>query len=137
MTKGNVFVSGASRGIGKNIATYFAKNNYKVVGTSRNDFNVDDARPLARGGRGRGAAERAPSDARPVAVGLGRAPARAGGRTRPAASRAAHGRASGPGDHVPARCSCALARLRSVPGVHGFSARVRLRGRRHEQGERL
>ena len=42
MTKGNVFVSGASRGIGKNIATYFAKNNYKVVGTSRNDFNVEE-----------------------------------------------------------------------------------------------
>ena len=42
MTKGNVFVSGASRGIGKNIATYFAKNNYKVVGTSRNDFKVEE-----------------------------------------------------------------------------------------------
>ena len=42
MTKGNVFVSGASRGIGKNIATYFAKNNYKVVGTSRYDFNVEE-----------------------------------------------------------------------------------------------
>jgi 3-oxoacyl-[acyl-carrier protein] reductase len=42
MPKGNVFVSGASRGIGKNIATYFAKNNYKVVGTSRNDFNVEE-----------------------------------------------------------------------------------------------
>ena len=42
MCQGNVFVSGASRGIGKNIATYFAKNNYKVVGTSRNDFNVEE-----------------------------------------------------------------------------------------------
>lgn len=42
MIKGNVFVSGASRGIGKNIAIHFAKNNYKVVGTSRNDFKLDD-----------------------------------------------------------------------------------------------
>jgi len=42
MIKGNVFVSGASRGIGKNIAIHFAKNNYKVVGTSRNEFKLDD-----------------------------------------------------------------------------------------------
>ena len=42
MIKGNVFVSGASRGIGKNIAIHFAKNNYKVVGTSRNEFKLDE-----------------------------------------------------------------------------------------------
>ena len=42
MIKGNVFVSGASRGIGKTIAIHFAKNNYKVVGTSRNEFKLDD-----------------------------------------------------------------------------------------------
>ena len=40
MIKGNVFVSGASRGIGKDIAIQFSKNNYNVVGTSRNDFTL-------------------------------------------------------------------------------------------------
>ena len=40
--KGNVFISGASRGIGKSIANYFAENDYKVIGTSRNDFEFDN-----------------------------------------------------------------------------------------------
>ena len=38
MKKGNVFISGASRGIGSSIANYFAKNNYMVIGTSRTNF---------------------------------------------------------------------------------------------------
>ena len=38
MKKGNVFISGASRGIGSSIANYFAENNYMVIGTSRNNF---------------------------------------------------------------------------------------------------
>ena len=42
MSKGNVFISGASRGIGKSIANHFAENNYKVIGTSRNDFIFDN-----------------------------------------------------------------------------------------------
>ena len=42
MTKENVFISGASRGIGKDIALLFANNGYKVIGTSRSDFNIDD-----------------------------------------------------------------------------------------------
>ena len=42
MTKGNVFISGASRGIGKSIANHFAENDYKVIGTSRNDFEFDN-----------------------------------------------------------------------------------------------
>ena len=42
MSKGNVFISGASRGIGKSIANYFAENNYKVIGTSRNNFEFDN-----------------------------------------------------------------------------------------------
>ena len=42
MSKGNVFISGASRGIGKSIANYFAENDYKVIGTSRNDFEFDN-----------------------------------------------------------------------------------------------
>ncbi len=42
MIKGNVFVSGASRGIGKSIAINFAKNNYNVVGTSRKNFSLDE-----------------------------------------------------------------------------------------------
>lgn len=42
MSKGNVFISGASRGIGKNIANHFAENDYKVIGTSRNDFEFDN-----------------------------------------------------------------------------------------------
>ena len=40
--KGNVFISGASRGIGKSIANHFAENDYKVVGTSRNNFEFDN-----------------------------------------------------------------------------------------------
>ena len=36
-----VFVSGASRGIGKSIAEYFLMNNYIVIGTSRSDSNID------------------------------------------------------------------------------------------------
>ena len=42
MSKGNVFISGASRGIGKSIANHFAENDYKVIGTSRNDFEFDN-----------------------------------------------------------------------------------------------
>ena len=42
MTKENVFISGASRGIGKDIALHFANNGYKVIGTSRSDFSIDD-----------------------------------------------------------------------------------------------
>lgn len=42
MTKENVFISGASRGIGKDIALLFANNGYKVIGTSRSDFSIDD-----------------------------------------------------------------------------------------------
>jgi len=41
MSKGNVFISGASRGIGKSIANHFAENDYMVIGTSRNDFEFD------------------------------------------------------------------------------------------------
>ena len=37
----NVFISGASRGIGRAIAYHFAKNNFVVVGTSRNKFEFD------------------------------------------------------------------------------------------------
>ena len=42
MIKGNVFISGASRGIGKDIALHFAKNGFNVVGTSRKVFNFDE-----------------------------------------------------------------------------------------------
>ena len=42
MSKGNVFISGASRGIGKSIANHFAENDYKVIGTSRNNFDFDN-----------------------------------------------------------------------------------------------
>ena len=42
MSKGNVFISGASRGIGKSIANHFAKNDYMVLGTSRNNFEFDN-----------------------------------------------------------------------------------------------
>ena len=42
MSNGNVFISGASRGIGNSIAKYFAKNGYIVVGTSRNEFKFDE-----------------------------------------------------------------------------------------------
>ena len=42
MTKENVFISGASRGIGKDIALLFANNGFKVIGTSRSDFSIDD-----------------------------------------------------------------------------------------------
>ena len=42
MTKRNIFISGASRGIGKSMALHFANNNFNVVGTSRNNFNFDD-----------------------------------------------------------------------------------------------
>ena len=42
MKKGNVFISGASKGIGKTIAYNFAKNNYTVVGTSRQEFEFDN-----------------------------------------------------------------------------------------------
>ena len=42
MKNGNVFISGASKGIGKIIAYYFAKNNYTVVGTSRQEFEFNN-----------------------------------------------------------------------------------------------
>ena len=42
MTKRNIFISGASRGIGKSMAKHFAKSNYNVVGTSRSNFKFDD-----------------------------------------------------------------------------------------------
>jgi len=42
MKNGNVFISGASKGIGKTIAYNFAKNNYTVVGTSRQEFEFDN-----------------------------------------------------------------------------------------------
>ena len=38
MSRENIFVSGASRGIGKDIAINFAKKGFNVVGTSRNNF---------------------------------------------------------------------------------------------------
>ena len=41
MTKKNIFISGASRGIGKSMAQHFAKSNFNVVGTSRNNFKFD------------------------------------------------------------------------------------------------
>ena len=41
MSNGNVFISGASRGIGNSIAYHFAENDYVVVGTSRNEFEFD------------------------------------------------------------------------------------------------
>ncbi len=41
MSNGNVFISGASRGIGNSIAKYFVQNDYIVVGTSRNEFKFD------------------------------------------------------------------------------------------------
>ena len=42
MKKRNIFISGASRGIGKSMAKHFAKSNFNVVGTSRNNFKFDD-----------------------------------------------------------------------------------------------
>ena len=42
MTKKNIFISGASRGIGKSMAEHFAKSNFNVVGTSRNNFKFDN-----------------------------------------------------------------------------------------------
>ena len=42
MKKRNIFISGASRGIGKSMAKHFAKSNFNVVGTSRNNFQFDD-----------------------------------------------------------------------------------------------
>ena len=42
MSRENIFVSGASRGIGKEIAINFAKKGFNVVGTSSDfDFNLD------------------------------------------------------------------------------------------------
>ena len=41
MSNGNVFISGASRGIGNSIANHFAENGFKVVGTSRKEFEFD------------------------------------------------------------------------------------------------
>ena len=38
----NVLISGASRGIGKNIALHFANKNFNVVGTSRNEFEFEE-----------------------------------------------------------------------------------------------
>lgn len=42
MSRENIFVSGASRGIGKDIAINFAKKGCNVVGTSRNNFNFSE-----------------------------------------------------------------------------------------------
>ena len=42
MKKRNVFISGASRGIGESMSKHFAKSNFNVVGTSRNNFKFDD-----------------------------------------------------------------------------------------------
>ena len=42
MTKKNIFISGASRGIGKSMGQHFAKSNFNVVGTSRNNFKFDN-----------------------------------------------------------------------------------------------
>ena len=42
MTKKNIFISGASRGIGKSMAEHFAKSNFNVVGTSRSNFDFDN-----------------------------------------------------------------------------------------------
>ena len=42
MKKRNIFISGASRGIGKSMAKHFAKSNFNVIGTSRNNFKFDD-----------------------------------------------------------------------------------------------
>lgn len=36
-----VFISGASKGIGLEIAHIFSKNNYQVIGTSRGNFSLD------------------------------------------------------------------------------------------------
>ena len=41
MTRENIFVSGASRGIGKEMAINFAKKGFNVVGTSRSDFDFN------------------------------------------------------------------------------------------------
>ena len=35
----NVFITGASRGIGESIAYYFAEKGFNVVGTARSEFN--------------------------------------------------------------------------------------------------
>ena len=40
MSRENIFVSGASRGIGKEIAINFAKKGFNVVGTSRGDLSL-------------------------------------------------------------------------------------------------
>ena len=42
MKKRNIFISGASRGIGKSMAKHFAKSNFNVVGTSRNNFKFEN-----------------------------------------------------------------------------------------------
>ena len=50
MSRENIFVSGASRGIGKEIAINFAKKGFNVVGTSRGDFDfnldLDNLKPI-------------------------------------------------------------------------------------------
>ena len=50
MSRENIFVSGASRGIGKEIAINFAKKGFNVVGTSRSDFDfnldLDNLKPI-------------------------------------------------------------------------------------------
>jgi len=39
----NILITGASRGIGKSIAYYFARKGFNVVGTARSEFKFMDA----------------------------------------------------------------------------------------------
>ncbi|WP_058308006.1 SDR family NAD(P)-dependent oxidoreductase [Gracilibacillus massiliensis] len=39
-----IFITGASRGIGRNMANYFAKRGYTVIGSGRSKKNVDEVR---------------------------------------------------------------------------------------------
>lgn len=46
MVKDVVLITGASSGIGKATASYFAERGYKVYGVARNDFNVEGVVPV-------------------------------------------------------------------------------------------